>query len=147
MQTLRNKHFWLPFLLTTLALGTLFVWELGLLPSAPPRPHATWSEILFAIVLDVLIALNAGLLSVRKKNESCPVGAKRATGIAGVLGATALICSACTLLPLTLFGASISLAFLTPFLPLLRIIALLLAVVGVFLLWPRVRNEEGGNRN
>lgn len=141
MQAFRSSTFWISFFITDVILGLFFAWELKMITlpflSAPARPAPTSGEITFAVILGLLIALNAGLFQWRKKYGTCPLGAKRATGIAGVVGATALLCPACVLIPFTLFGLSVSLTFLSPFIPLLRIIALILLVVSTVMLWPK----------
>lgn len=70
---------------------------------------------------------------------SCPMGIKSATGIAGVLGAVTLICPVCIVLPASLLGLGFVLTFLAPFLPLLRIIAIVLLAVCIWMLWPKGR--------
>jgi hypothetical protein len=112
-------------------LGALpFVWS-------PPRPAPGRDEYAFAILLLILLSLESGLFFWHREHRSCPVGARRAGGIAGIIGAATLLCPACTVLPLTLLGASVSLGVLGPFLPLLRIISLLIAVAALIMLWPR----------
>lgn len=140
MKFLASKVFWLYFCVTLVFLTLFFGWELGhfkdFLPTLP-RPEPEQKEILFASVLNLLLSFNAGLFGYQKKKGTCPVGAKRATGIAGTMGAVALLCPACLLIPLTLFGASISLYFLSPFIPLLQIIALILVVFSTKMMWPK----------
>lgn len=122
-----------------LALGIFFAWELGELPwiPAPPRQPATAAEYGFTALLIALLAFNAGLVAWRRKHGSCPVGTRRASGLAGGLGALALLCPVCLFLPFSLFGLSLSLAFLAPFIPLLRIVVLLILLVNTAVLWPR----------
>jgi hypothetical protein len=139
MVFLIKKTFLAPFVISLILTGGFFAWELGAFPSLPHllRPDPTDVELIFTTLIVFLIALNMGLLSVRKRMGTCPSGAKRATGIAGILGAAALLCPVCIAVPLSLLGVSISLAFLSPFVPLLRIIALLLLIVSTKMLWPR----------
>ena len=140
MSFLTTKQFWAYFTPTGVTLALLFAWELGMLPlPSPPRPEPTDSEILFVIILIVLLAFSAGLLGWQKKYGACPIGARRASGVAGVIGMVTLLCPVCVLVPLSLFGISISLLFLAPFLPLMRIIALLIAITSIKLLWPKKR--------
>jgi Co/Zn/Cd efflux system component len=95
------------------------------------------SEYMFAAVLLLLLSVSAGLYMWHREHKSCPIGTGKASGIAGIVGAIALICPACTVIPITLLGASVSLSVLGPFMPLLRIVALLIATVTLVLLWPR----------
>ena len=146
MSFLTNKQFWAYFIPTGVVLALLFAWELGAVPlPSPPRPEPTDSEILFSISLIILLAFSAGLFGWQKKYGTCQIGAKRANGIAGVIGMITLLCPACILIPLSLFGVSVSLLFLAPFLPLLRLIALLIALTSIKLLWPKKR-EAPTNR-
>ncbi|MDA1208717.1 MAG: hypothetical protein O2904_01650 [bacterium] len=136
---LSQKSFWTPAILSAILLGGFFAWELGFIESipGPARPTPTTRDLWYTAIILALLSLNAGLLMWRSKNGTCPLGAKRVTGICGALGAVTLLCPMCLLLPLSLFGLSISLAFLAPFLPLLQIITLILLVVSTKILWPR----------
>ncbi|PIR52774.1 hypothetical protein COU76_04475 [Candidatus Peregrinibacteria bacterium CG10_big_fil_rev_8_21_14_0_10_49_10] len=127
---LKSTVFWKWTALTALLCGFFFAWELGMFPALPslPRPPVTQNEILYSIAIAVLISFNAGLLGWKKATGTCPVGSKRAAEMGGVLGAAALLCPVCLIAPLTLFGVSISLSILGPFLPLLRVIALVLLI-------------------
>ena len=62
------------------------------------------------------------------------MSSKRATKIGGVVGAAALLCPVCLLVPISLFGISISFAVLGPFLPLLQTVALVLLVANAWIL-------------
>ncbi len=140
LDLLRTKTFWLAALPTALFAGAFFAWELGYLsPPLPllPRPVPTGGELIFAVALSLLLALNAGLLNWQRAYGSCPLGTRRASGLAGAMGALALLCPVCILVPFTLFGLSISLAFLSPFIPLLRLISILLLAVSTWVLRPR----------
>ena len=131
--------FWTPFLVSLLGFSLFFAWELSLVPgiSGPPRPEATSLEISFTVLLILLLALNIGLFSWKKGRGVCPIGTKKATTTAGILGAVTLVCPVCVLVPASVLGISISLIFLTPFLPLLRLIAVILLGVSTWMLWPR----------
>ena len=140
MSFLQTNTFWKAASITFVICGVFFVWELGLLASIVPtlaRPEATSTEMLFAVALAVLLSFNVGLFQYRKTHDGCPVGAKRATKIAGGLGALALICPACILLPISIAGVGLSLAFLSPFIPLLKMVALFLLVVSAVMLIPK----------
>lgn len=134
------KHFLKAFLLTAIIFTTFFAWELGyfgtLLPRLP-RPIPTQTELLFTVVLILLLSINSGLVWFRMKQGTCPIGARRASTLAGGLGVITLLCPACLLIPVSLFGLSLSLTFLSPYLPLLRVIVVLLLVVSLVLLWPK----------
>lgn len=133
MQFLHSKYFWRPFFISALLCSAFFAWEINFLP----RPEPTKFELLFTVVLVLLLSLNAGLAFYRMQCGTCPIGAKRASTIAGGLSIITLLCPACLLIPVSLFGISLSLTILTPFLPLLRGIVLLLLVVSTILLWPK----------
>ena len=137
---LRSSWFWLPFLVTLCIAAACFAWEIGIfrdvLPSLP-RPSPTSLDFLFAGTTTFLLALNVGLVLWRSHFGSCPRGVKRTTGIAGVLGIVSLFCPVCLALPVTLLGAGAFLTILAPFLPLLRLIVLVLLTGTLILLWPR----------
>ncbi len=139
-RVLQSPYFWLPFLASLVIVGLFFGWELGLVnglfPSLPRVP-ATNLDILFTIILGVLLSLTTGLTVWTTKRGSCPAGVKSATGIAGVLGAVTLFCPVCVVLPASLLGLGFVLTVLTPFLPLLRIIAIILLTVSIWMLRPR----------
>ncbi len=137
MRAFRSPLFWIPFFVTLLIASVFFAWELDLLgtivPSLP-RPAATAVDIYFTIVLGLLLSLNAGLAVWQSRMGSCPRGVKRATGVAGIVGAITLVCPVCIALPATFLGLGFVLTFLAPFLPLLRVIALVLLIVAVWML-------------
>lgn len=140
MTFLKQKSFWQPASISLVLLSAFFAWELGyfgdVIPRLP-RPEPTQTELVFTAIMILLLALDSGLIFFRVKQGTCPVGAKRATKIAGGLGIVTLLCPACLLIPISLFGISLSLTFIAPFLPLLRIIVGLLLIVSTILLWPK----------
>ncbi len=128
------------FLAAGLLTSLIFAWEIGAFRAwlaTPVRPAASMAEWEFVATMTLLIALNAGLYAYGKAQGSCPIGVKRATGIAGLMGLATLLCPACTVIPLVILGSTISLTFLAPFLPLLRLITMILLVATCVLLWPR----------
>lgn len=137
---MNSKQFWTPFCITAALLGAFFAWELGyfgnLLPQLP-RPEPTQFELIYTLVLILLLSLDSGLVFYRLKQGTCPVGAKRASTIAGALGVVTLLCPVCLIVPLSLFGLTLSLAILAPYLPLLRAIVMLLLIVSTIVLWPK----------
>lgn len=137
---LRSSIFWLSFCICAALLGIFFSWELGLIGDLLPRlprPEPTQEEILFTTAIIVLLSFNTGLIFFRIKEGSCPIGARRASTIAGGLGVITLLCPVCLLIPVSLFGMSLSLLPLVPYLPLLRVIVLFLLIVSTLMLWPR----------
>lgn len=141
-RAIKTKEFLIPAVLTLCTTGIFFGWQLGYVARlvwSLPRPTPTGLEISFAIVLTILLSCNIGLFYWHNTHGGCPIGAKRASGIAGMIGAIALICPACIALPATLFGAGIILAALGPFIPLLQIISLFLLLVSTIMLWPKKR--------
>lgn len=137
---LRNRYFWIGFAVSALLLSVFFAWELGMLGSVLPqlpRPEPTTLERWYTVIMMLLLSFDSGLVLYRLKKGTCPIGAKRASTIAGGLGVITLLCPACLLIPISLFGITLSLTFLAPFLPLLRIIVLLLLVVSTSMLWPK----------
>jgi len=141
---LHDHTFWRAAIAAAIGFGLLFAWELGafaqVLPS-PPREPPTGPELLFTILMTALLSLDTGLLFWKKRNAACPAGSRRALGISGALGAFALLCPACLLIPVTLFGTTIALAALSPYLPLLRVIVLILLVTSTMVLWPKKRQQ------
>ncbi len=136
---LRNRFFWTGFLVSATLLTFIFAWELGILPVLPvlPRPEPTRFELWYTALMIALLSFDSGLVLYRIKQGTCPIGAKRASTIAGSLGVITLLCPACLLIPISLFSITLSLTFLTPYLPLLRIIVLLLLIVSTSMLWPK----------
>jgi len=138
---LRAGRFWIATILSSAATGLLFSWLLGLLSpfgfTGPPRPQPTNIELLSSVLTAALFSVCIGLIVWQRKYGSCPMGSKRATGIAGTLGTTALFCPICIILPAGVAGFSLSLSFLTPYLPLLRTIVLLMLVMNLSVLLPR----------
>ena len=136
---LRSTRFWFPFVVTLVVIGILFAWELdflaGILPSLP-RPAPSTEEIIFTTILGLLLSLTVGMLTWHWKEGSCPIGMKRATGVAGVIGAITLICPVCIVLPASLLGIGIVISVLSPFLPILRIIAIVLLLICVWMMRP-----------
>lgn len=143
LRVLRSPSFWVPFVISALVTGAFFAWELGFfqayLPGFPRPPALLW-ELVFTVLLGTLLSLNAGLAVWQSRHGSCPVGAKSASGIAGIVGAFTLICPACILLPASLIGLGFFFAFIGPYLQLLRIIAVILLAVSTWMLWPQQRN-------
>lgn len=139
LNALHNRHFWTGFVVSGLVLSALFAWELGMMTFLPslPRPEATSVEMIYTVIMILLLSFDSGLVLYRLKQGTCPLGAKRASTIAGGLGIITLLCPACLLIPISLFGITLSLTFLTPFLPLLRLIVVLLLIVSTMLLWPK----------
>ena len=144
MQVLRSKEFWLWFFISGILMGLFFAWELGafgaFLPSLP-RPTPTPFEDVFTGSLVFLIALDSGLFAWQRVYGTCSLGASRATKVAGAIGAVTLLCPACLLIPISILGVSLSITFLAPYLPLLRLIALVLLVTSTVLLWPSTKKS------
>jgi hypothetical protein len=101
------------------------------------RAPATTLELVYTGVLTLLLALASGLFGWQRKNGSCPIGVKRTVGIAGALGGVALLCPVCLALPGLLLGVGTLITILGQFLPLIRLLAIVFALVAVWLLWPR----------
>tara|TARA_Y100000310_G_scaffold336654_1_gene421780 strand:- start:7756 stop:8310 length:555 start_codon:yes stop_codon:yes gene_type:complete len=133
MTFLHSKNFWRPLILSAVLLSAFFAWEINMLP----RPKPTQFELIYTVVLVALLSFDAGLVFYRIKLGTCPLGAKRASTIAGSLGVFTLLCPACLLIPISLFGISLSLTFMAPFLPLLRVIVMFLLIVSTIMLWPK----------
>jgi hypothetical protein len=143
MSFLRSKDFWLPFTVTAVITGLFFAWEAdAFMPyiPGPIRPPLTTEELIFTLLILLLLSLDVGLYAWRKRHGSCPVGSRRATGVGAALGALTLLCPACTLIPIALLGTSITLGFLSPFLPLLRVVTVVILVAVAGILWPRRRS-------
>ncbi len=140
LRFLRSGLFWTCFLVTFAVATLFFGWELRLVPlpfPMLPRAPATSLDYAFAGGLICLLSLASGLFAWQQRYGSCPVGVKRTFGIAGMLGGLALLCPVCLALPGLLLGIGTIIAVLGPFLPLLRLLALVFAGVAVFLLWPK----------
>jgi hypothetical protein len=129
---LRSSLFWIPFVVASIFIGLFFAWELdflkSLLPSLP-RPAPTREEIAFSSVLGFLLAFVTGLVTWNWKYGTCPIGIKRATGFAGALGT-------CVIFPASLLGAGALLTIIAPYLPVLRLIAIVILGIAVWMLWP-----------
>jgi len=140
LRFLRSPSFWIPFVIALAVLSLFFLWELGMLHFALPmlpRIPTTPLDLTFTGILWIMLSFTTGLAVWRNRETSCPVGVKRATGIAGALGALSLLCPICIALPVTLLGFSLTLSFLAPFVPLLRIIAIVVLATAISLLWPK----------
>lgn len=137
---LRSASFWIPFVIALAVLSFFFLWELGMahlaLPMLPRIP-TTPVDLTFTCILWILLSFTIGLAAWRNRETTCPVGVKRATGVAGVLGAVSLLCPICIALPVSLLGFSLTLSFLSPFVPLLRVIAIVVLATAISLLWPK----------
>lgn len=140
LRFLGSGLFWTCFLIT-FAVSTLFFgWELRFIPlpfPMLPRVPATTIDYAFTGGLIVLLSLAAGLFGWQQRYGSCPVGVKRTFGMAGTLGGIALLCPVCLALPGALLGLGTILAVIGPFLPLIRLLAIVFAAVAVYLLWPK----------
>lgn len=137
---LRSPSFWIPFAAALAVLSLFFLWELGILHLALPmlpRIATTPLDLTFTGILWILLSFTIGLAVWRNRETSCPVGVKRATGVAGTLGIVSLLCPVCIALPVSLLGFSLTLSFLAPFVPLLRVIAIVVLLTAVSLLWPK----------
>lgn len=142
LRFLGSAIFWAWSLPVLAVAGTFFAWELTLvdlpLPDLPRYP-ATPFEIAFSALLAALLALVAGLFAWQRRYGACPVGSRRSAGVAGTLGAVALLCPVCLVLPASFVGLTALFTLLLPFLPLIRLIAVVFAILSVWLLWPRPR--------
>jgi len=98
--------------------------------------------MLFTATLIGLFALNAGLFAWRRQQGTCPMGTRRASVLAGALGALALLCPVCLAIPISLLGISLSLLWLAPYIPLLRFVALLVLAVSTMILWPHAPKKS-----
>lgn len=137
---LRSGLFWTCFLATFVVATLFFGWELRLIPlPVPMLPRAPASSIDYAFAggLIALLSLASGLFGWQSKYGSCPVGVKRTFGVAGMLGGIALLCPVCLALPGLLLGLGTLIAVIGPFLPLIRLLAVVFAAVAVYLLWPK----------
>ncbi len=137
---LRSPSFWFPFVIALAVLSFFFLWELGMLHLALPmlpRIRTTALDLTFTGILWILLSFTIGLAVWRNRETSCPIGVKRATGVAGVLGAVSLLCPICIALPVSLLGVSLTLSFLSPFVPLLRVIAIVVLITAISLLLPK----------
>lgn len=140
LRFLRSPSFWTWGLAALVVAGAFFVWELRLVPlpiPELPRAPATTLELGYTGALTLLLALASGLFGWQRTHGSCPIGVKRTVGIAGALGGLALLCPVCLALPGLLLGIGTFIAILGQFLPLIRLLAILFALVAVWLLWPK----------
>ncbi len=137
----RSVTFWAWFVVVFAVAGLFFAWELRLvpLPYELPRVPATPFELIYTATLTLLLSVAAGLFGWRRQNGSCPIGVKRSVGLASMLGGLALLCPVCLALPITFIGLGTAFAILGQFLPLIRIIAVLFALIAIWLLWPRAQ--------
>lgn len=136
----RSPTFWTWSIATLIVAGAFFVWELRLVPlpfPELPRAPASTLELGYTAALTILLSLAAGLFGWQRRYGSCPIGVKRTVGVAGTLGGIALLCPVCLALPGILFGIGTFIAILGQFLPLIRLLAILFAVVAIWMLWPK----------
>lgn len=142
----RSSRFWVVFLTSALFLSLFFAWELNIIHASflpvLPRSEPSNFEKFFTGLLILFLAFDSGLLAWRMKYGHCPVGAKRATFFSGALGFVALLCPVCLILPFGLFGLTLSITFLLPYLPLLRSIVVVLLVVTTAILLPRKETNK-----
>lgn len=136
---LRSSVFWAWGLATFVITSAFFAWELKLivLPILNlPRAPATPFELSYTAILIMLLTLAAGLFGWQRRFGSCPVGVKRTVGIAGTLGGLALLCPVCLALPAAFLGIGTLFAIIGVYLPLIRVLAMVFALLSVWLLWP-----------
>lgn len=138
LRFLRSSVFWTWCIPAFIVAGAFFAWELRLLPLPYelPRAPASSFELAYTATLVVLLSVAAGLFGWQRRFGSCPRGVKRAVGFAGTLGGLALLCPVCLALPAALLGVGVIISLIGQFLPLIRLLALIFALVAVWLLWP-----------
>lgn len=144
-RVLRSKHFWIGFVTAAVLTGLFFAWELGMLDEilpTIPRSPALANEWWFTLLLSLLLSLNAGLITYHTKEGTCPIGTKSASGVAGILGAFTLICPVCIVLPASLFSVGVFFSVLAPFLPLMRVVAIVLLLFSLVLLRPKAHTKR-----
>ena len=139
-----SHPFWRAFAISLLILAPLFAWELGLIPHLPslPRSPTTLREKAFVGVLLLMLCIDIGLFAMHKNAGHCRrrrFKSKMLTTVAGTLGALTVLCPACLLLPASLFSIGFFFTILTPYLPILRGLALVLLVIAAVILWPKER--------
>jgi hypothetical protein len=134
-------RFWFAGALALLVTGLLFAWILnafaGMGFPGPPRFAPSTQEVVLSFLIVLLVGINTGLIAWYRGLGVCPLGTKGATGAAGGLGAIALLCPACLLLPTSFAGIGLSLGLLAPFTPVFQIIAVMLLLVSFYLLLPK----------
>jgi hypothetical protein len=137
---LRDRRFWLAAIAMAAGCAFVYGWMAGAfapLLRGPLRPPITRGELIFTLLMIGLLSVDAGLYAYRRARGSCPTGTGKATGLAGILGGLVLVCPACTFIPIAFLGTGFTLAILTPYLPLLRAIAVVLAGACLLMLWPK----------
>jgi hypothetical protein len=138
---LRAARFWIATSIAFVIIGLLFAWELNILQiiglSGPLRYETSTRDLLASSTITVLFSFSIGLIAWRQRYGSCPTSAKGATGAAGFLGALALICPACIALPVGIASFSVSLAFLSPFVPLFQLIAIIILCTSCYISLPK----------
>lgn len=135
-----STQFVFPFAVSFIVFGLFVLWQLGIFSSviySLPRGAPTTTEWIFGGLLVLLLSMNIGLFAWQKRFGSCPIGTKRASGIASTLGVLALLCPVCLALPLGIFGASVLLSSLSVYIPMLQIISIVLLIVSLTMLWPK----------
>lgn len=144
-RVLGSQMFWTWFLAMFTIAILFFGWELRIIPlpfPMLPRVPPTTIDVTFTIVLIILLSVAAGLFGWQRRFGACPVGIKRTVGAAGTLGGLALLCPVCLALPGLLLSIGTFVAILGQFLPLIRFLAILFAIVAIWMLWPR-RGSSG----
>lgn len=135
---LRSPRFWIPFVVVGFLFTVFFAWQLNVFSaygfSGPPRPPVPTHEVIGTIFVVFLLSLNAVLFSWKRKYGVCPVGVRRGMSVAAGFGVLALLCPVCAFGTFVLLGVAVSLSFVTPFIPLLQIVALMLLLTTLWLL-------------
>ena len=142
----RASRFWNGALIALAGTGLLFAYELNMLSriglQGPPRSMSHTWETMLAIIIALLFSMNVGLIAWHGTQGTCPIGVRRATGAAGILGAIALLCPVCLALPIGIASVAAVLVLLGPFVTLIQIIAMVLLIAGLWLLVPRNMNKR-----
>ncbi|HLC75608.1 MAG TPA: hypothetical protein VJB82_00610 [Candidatus Peribacterales bacterium] len=141
MAFLRAGRFWSGALIALAGIGLLFAYELNMLDmiglAGPPRSMSHEWETVLAVIVALLFSTNIGLIAWHRQQGTCPIGVRRAAGLAGVLGTIALLCPICLAVPIGIASIAAILMLLAPFVALIQIIAVVLLCAGLWLLVPR----------
>src|SRR3989344_9386523 len=103
MAFLRAGRFWSGALIALAGIGLLFAYELNMLDmiglAGPPRSMSHEWETVLAVIVALLFSTNIGLIAWHRQQGTCPIGVRRAAGLARGPGPVSPPCPLCLSVP------------------------------------------------